>query len=56
MNGETMILSVELANEILGYLGKRPYDEVFQLIEKLQGEYRNNLATKAAESADDGST
>lgn len=52
---ETMKLSVELANEVLAYLGKRPYDEVFQLIEKIQAEYRADIAAKAIEKdQDDG--
>jgi len=29
-------LSVELANQVLGYLGTRPYQEVFHLIQAIQ--------------------
>ena len=29
-------LSIELANAVLGYLGKQPYDQVFQLIQGMQ--------------------
>jgi hypothetical protein len=29
-------LSVNTVNQILGYLGTRPYQEVFQLIEAIQ--------------------
>ena len=31
-------ISLELANGILGYLGKQPYQDVFQLITALQQE------------------
>jgi hypothetical protein len=33
---QTVELSVELVNQILGYLGTRPYQEVFQLIQAIQ--------------------
>jgi hypothetical protein len=29
-------LPIELANAVLGYLGKQPYDQVFQLIQGMQ--------------------
>jgi hypothetical protein len=29
-------ISIELANAILGYLGSRPYAEVFQLVQAMQ--------------------
>ena len=29
-------LPIEIANQILGYLGTRPYQEVFQLIQGIQ--------------------
>jgi len=41
-------LSVNLVNQLLGYLGTRPYQEVFQLIEALQTEAKNQ-AEKAPE-------
>lgn len=34
-------LSVNTVNQILGYLGTRPYQEVFQLIEAIQSEAKN---------------
>jgi hypothetical protein len=34
-------LSVNTVNQILGYLGSRPYQEVFQLIEAIQNEAKN---------------
>jgi hypothetical protein len=33
-------LSTNLVNAILGYLGSRPYQEVYQLIEAIQKEAR----------------
>lgn len=29
-------LPIEVANQILGYLGTRPYQEVFQLVQAIQ--------------------
>jgi len=47
---EKMEISMALANEVLGYLGTRPYQEVFQLIEKMQGAFREAQAMKQAPS------
>ena len=38
---ENMQISVKLLNQILGSLGNRPYSEVFQLVEALQAEAKN---------------
>lgn len=35
---DKLTLSTQLINQILGYLGTRPYQEVFQMIEALQKE------------------
>ena len=35
---DKVILSIETTNKIMGYLGTRPYQEVFQLIEAIQKE------------------
>jgi len=35
---EKISLSINLVNQVMGYLGTRPYQEVFQLIEGLQAE------------------
>ena len=35
-------LSVNVVNQILGYLGTRPYQEVFQIIEAIQKEAKDN--------------
>ena len=34
-------LSAQLLNQLMGYLGQRPYQEVFQLIEFIQNEAKN---------------
>ena len=31
-----LVLPIEIANQVLGYLGTRPYQEVFQLIQAIQ--------------------
>ena len=35
---EKIEVSLEILNEMLGYLGTRPYQEVYGMIEKLQNE------------------
>ena len=37
-----MNIKIELLNQILGYLGTRPYQEVFQMIAALQAEAKAN--------------
>ena len=37
---EKIEVSLKLMNDVLGYLGTRPYQEVFQLIEGMQNEAR----------------
>jgi hypothetical protein len=32
----TLTLPIEVANQVLGYLGTRPYQEVYQLIQAIQ--------------------
>ena len=51
---ENITLSTQLVNAVMGYLGTRPYQEVFQLIDGLQKEAKSQLQpaveeTKAAE-------
>jgi len=40
---DKLTLSTQLVNALLGYLGARPYQEVFQLIEALQKEAQANV-------------
>ncbi len=40
---EKITLSTQLVNAVLGYLGTRPYQETFQLIESLQKEAQANM-------------
>ena len=35
---EKLQISAQLLNAVIGYLGTRPYQEVFQLIQELQKE------------------
>jgi hypothetical protein len=40
---DKIILSTELVNAVLGYLGTRPYQEVFQFILGMQNEAKGQL-------------
>ena len=40
---EKLTLSTQLVNQILGYLGTRPYQETFQLIDALQKEAQASM-------------
>jgi len=40
---DKLTLSTQLVNAVLGYLGSRPYQEVFQLIDALQKEAQANV-------------
>lgn len=43
--------SFELANMILGYLGKRPYEEVYQIIQRIEAEHKKNTDADAMKAA-----
>lgn len=40
---QKMKITLELANQILAYLGKKPYEEVFQLVQSIQEAHRQNF-------------
>ena len=44
---DKIAVSTPLLNAVLGYLGDRPYKEVFQLIEAIQKEAKEAIETKA---------
>ena len=48
---EKITLSTQLINSILAYLGTRPYQESFQLIEAIQKEAKESVS-KASEASD----
>lgn len=37
-------ISVDVLNQVMGYLGTRPYQEVFQFITALQAEAKEQLS------------
>jgi hypothetical protein len=46
---EKLTLSVNLINAVLSYLGTKPYQEVFQLVEALQKEAKQQAEVKELE-------
>jgi hypothetical protein len=42
MEPTPVTISLDLANQLLGYLGKRPYEEVFTIINEFQRQYKEN--------------
>lgn len=48
---EKISLSINLVNQVMGYLGTRPYQEVFQLIEGLQAEAKAQTPPSAPAEA-----
>lgn len=46
---EKITLNTQLVNAILGYLGKRPYEETYQLITAIQKEAQEQLQTQPVE-------
>jgi hypothetical protein len=52
---QKITLSVELVNQILAYLGTRPYQEVFQIVETVQKEAKESLLNGNQEANDTAS-
>lgn len=46
---EKLIISTKLLNQIIGYLGTRPFQEVHQLIQDLQEEAKNQPVSNPEE-------
>lgn len=46
---EKLQISTQLLNSIMGYLGTRPYQEVFQLIEAIQKEAKEQPTPESVE-------
>ena len=51
---ENITLSTQLVNQILAYLGSRPYQETFQLIDALQKEAQASMAKTQEKPAEQG--
>lgn len=46
---DKLIISTQLLNQIIGYLGTRPFQEVHQLIQALQDEAKNQPVAPSEE-------
>jgi len=47
---DKIVLSINLVNQIMGYLGTRPYQEVFQIINGLQEEAKGQAPATPIET------
>jgi len=45
-------LSLNLVNAIMGYLGKQPYEQVFQLINAINDEAKDQIPKKEEKSVE----
>tara|TARA_R110000868_G_scaffold114309_10_gene306358 strand:+ start:309 stop:491 length:183 start_codon:yes stop_codon:yes gene_type:complete len=45
--GDKIEMSLDLANQIMGYLGRQPYEQVFSLIQRMQDEHKAFVESKA---------
>ena len=48
----TITISVDVLNQVMGYLGTRPYQEVFQFITALQAEASGQIIPVVEDSVD----
>ena len=53
MNDQKIELSLALVNNVLNYLGSRPYAEVFQLVAALHGEAAPQISVPEAPASDE---
>lgn len=55
MEKKTVVLTLDTVNTVLGYLGGRPYVEVFGLVQRINSDVRElNRRTGKDESDDSG--
>jgi hypothetical protein len=48
---DKITLSIGIVNQVMGYLGTRPYQEVFQIVEGLQAEAKAQAPAPADTSS-----
>ena len=48
---DKLSLSINLVNQVMGYLGTRPYQEVFQLVDAMQAEAKAQAPAPAPTDA-----
>lgn len=52
MNNEKIELSLETVNKVLGYLGTKPYQEVFALMDTISREAQLSMSVSDKEETD----
>jgi hypothetical protein len=50
---EKITLTVDLANAVLAYMGRQPYEHVFQIIQRIQDEYKAQQITAPSDGVTD---
>jgi len=53
---QTINLPIELVNQILAYLGSRPYQESYQLIDMVQDAAKKQMKTQVNDNVETDST